>query len=242
MSDAGQIVKSGAFEKLADIVHKLAGPMAEEVGLMMADKIKVYRVKNWVGVVKKTQEILNDARLPPNAVPPRLLLPIIEASSVESDETLQDLWAGLLASASDKSDSLSPSFIEILKQLTPSEARLLNSLFEAASAHKIRRLGGLRAISQLAPERKASGAVQLCLDSFERLGLIRREYDLQEKTRNYGIFGDATPAPDSFFGHTTAADLPELTFEFEFTEYGLQFMRACKGPQKMKPKTAKKSS
>lgn len=54
MSDAGEIIKSGAFDKLADIVRKLAGPMAEEVGLLMADKIKVYRVKNWVNVVKST--------------------------------------------------------------------------------------------------------------------------------------------------------------------------------------------
>jgi hypothetical protein len=40
MSDAAEIIKSGAFDKLADVAHKLAGPMAEELGLLMADKVK----------------------------------------------------------------------------------------------------------------------------------------------------------------------------------------------------------
>jgi hypothetical protein len=76
MSEAEEIIKSGAFDKLADIIHKLAGPMADEIGLMMADKIKVYRVRNWVNVVAKAQKILASAKLPPDAVPPRLLLPM----------------------------------------------------------------------------------------------------------------------------------------------------------------------
>ena len=31
MSEAGEIIKSGAVEKIADLVNKLAGPMADEV-------------------------------------------------------------------------------------------------------------------------------------------------------------------------------------------------------------------
>jgi hypothetical protein len=56
--------------------------------MLMADKVKLYRVKNWVKVVRKTETILQQASLPPNAVPPRMFLPILEASSVENDETL----------------------------------------------------------------------------------------------------------------------------------------------------------
>ncbi|WP_211256505.1 Abi-alpha family protein [Edaphobacter aggregans] len=63
-------------------------------------------------------------------MPPRLFLPILEASSVEGDETLQDLWAGLLATASQQTDSVSPSFIETLKQLTPDEARQLDHVYK----------------------------------------------------------------------------------------------------------------
>lgn len=35
MTDAGKIIKSGAGEKIADLVNKLAGPFAEEAGMML---------------------------------------------------------------------------------------------------------------------------------------------------------------------------------------------------------------
>jgi Abortive infection alpha len=117
MNEAGDIIKSGAGEKIADLVNKLAGPLAEEVGMMFGDKVRVYGVKNWIKTVKKTARLLRDASLPANAVPPRLFLPIMEASSVEDNETLQDMWAGLLATASQDTDAVSPSFVETLRNL-----------------------------------------------------------------------------------------------------------------------------
>jgi len=59
----------------------------------------------------------------------RLLLPIMEASSVEVNETLQDMWAGLLATASQDTDPVSASFAETLKQLTPDAARHLQRMY-----------------------------------------------------------------------------------------------------------------
>jgi Abortive infection alpha/Protein of unknown function (DUF2806) len=107
-------------------LHKLAGPAVEEVGLMIGDRVKVYRIKNLIATTQKTRRILEDAGLLPNAVPSRLLLPIMDTCSVEDNEDLQQRWAGLLASASQESDSFSPSFVETLKQLTPREAKLLD--------------------------------------------------------------------------------------------------------------------
>jgi hypothetical protein len=56
----------------------------------------------------------------------------MEASSVEDNETLQDMWAGLLATASQETDAVWPSFVETLKQLTPDEARYLQRLHDHA--------------------------------------------------------------------------------------------------------------
>jgi hypothetical protein len=176
MSDAGEIIKSGAVDKLADLIQKLAGPMAEELGLMMGDKVRVYRIKNWVNVAGKTDKILKAAGLPPNAVPPRMFIPILEASSIERDEGLQDLWAGLLASASAESDSLSPSFIETLKQLTPSQAIALESLYDYGQAQTEYLSGRKQDLSEWF---YTSVGGEMVAESFERLGIIRRQYDLQ---------------------------------------------------------------
>ena len=91
---------------------------------MIGNQARVYRVKNAIKTAEKTKRILKDAGLNPGPVPTRLLLPILDACSVEDNNDLQERWAALLASASQEAD-LSPSFIETLKQLTPEEANIL---------------------------------------------------------------------------------------------------------------------
>lgn len=211
MSEAGEIIKSGAFDKLADIMHKLAGPMADEIGLMMADKVKAYRVRNWINVVKKTEQMLAEAHIAPNAVPPRLFLPILQGASIEDNETLQSLWAGLLAKASEKSDSLSPSFIETLKQLTPVEAQTLNDFFESVPSrdHESFREA---ATSLVIRAMKGSPSLLLICEAFERLGLFSRQYDLRQVRPQR---------------HEMQSN--EIVWQYEFTKYGIQFMNACKG-------------
>ena len=216
MTDAGEIIRSGAADKLADIIHKLAGPMADEIGLLMADRIKIYRVRNWVKVVQKTQKILADAHLSPSAVPPRLFLPILEGASIEDDETLQGLWAGLLGSASEQSDSLSPSFIETLKQLSPSEARALDGFFEDAS--KV--APHLQGNAFVLPPKMFTREFRPIVESFERLGIVRKEYGLHQKNPLMLLPSEQRSAP-----------LAELTSVFLFTEYGIQFVKACRGPR-----------
>ena len=149
-----------------------------------------------VKVVEKTQKILAEAKLPPNAVPPRLFLPIVEASSVENDESLQDLWAGLLATASQETDSLSPSFIETLKQLTPDEALDVASRTMNMSVYPLLRLRGH------SPQKS-----RLVLETFERLGLLHREYSLIKREAEVG-------------------------YTLRFAGYGKQLLKACRGPRR----------
>jgi Abortive infection alpha len=131
--DCGHMAEeSGALKILAnvrDLLNKLAAPAAEQIGQLLGYKLHPYTVKNFVATMKKTERILRAAGLPANPVPPRLLLPIAEGSSIENNESLQELWAGQMATASQQGDSVSPSFIETLRQLTPDEARYLHGLY-----------------------------------------------------------------------------------------------------------------
>jgi hypothetical protein len=208
MTDAGDIIKSGAGEKIADLVNKLAGPLAEEVGIMLGDKVKFYRVKNWIKTVEKTERLLRGSGLPANAVPPRLFLPIMEASSIEDNETLQEMWAGLLATASQESDEISPSFVEALKQLTPNEARLLRGLYVGTMRYAREGRVASASISHYSFIKGPHNPAGVLPDAFERLGLIRREYGL-----------------------TKEDDSPEIGILFRFTDYAASFMRACEGPK-----------
>jgi hypothetical protein len=208
MSDASEIIKSGAFGNLADIIHKLFAPMAEEYGLLLGDNAKVYRLKNLVSVLTKTQKILSDANLPPNAVPPRLALPILEASSLEDDETLQSLWAGLLATASQQTDSVSPSFVETLKQLTPDEARHLQHVYKTLRKSRSREILANSPVNPYAFTKAWGAPSGVSSDTYERLGLIRRD-----------------------FGMTQEDGEPQVGYMFVLTKYAASFLEACNGPR-----------
>lgn len=210
-------------DRVTDLIQKLAGPMVEEVGLMFGDKVKYYRVKNWIETAQKTERILRDARLPPNAVPPRLLLPIIEGSSLENDDSLQELWAGLLASASQQTDLVSPSFVETLKQLTPAEARHLERIYKNLSDHRDGKLTRKVPINPYMFTERGGTPPEVSADTFERLGLIRRDYDVKMQNPNRSMPLDSIEdAIDSISA--------EMRYKFVLTNYAIKFLKACHGP------------
>jgi len=220
MTDAGELLKSGLVDKAADLLHKLAGPVAEEFGAMLGDKVRVYRVKNLVATMQMTERILREAGLAPNAVPPRLLLPILESSSVEDNETLQEMWAGLLATASQRADSVSPSFAETLKQLTPDEARHLERVVSGTiKLHKMPRLTPETHITPYAFTKRWEAPPGVSSDAFERLGLIRRDYDVGLRWQKSESFEEALDKLKTEIGYT-----------FVFTGYAVRFLEACHGP------------
>ena len=229
MSEAGEIIKSGAVDKVADIFHKLAGPMADEVGMMLGDKVRVWRANNWTKTVKKTERILKDAGLPANAVPPRLFLPIVEGSSMEDNESLQDMWAGLLATASQEMDAVSPAFVETLKQLRPDEAQALQKMYERVMrstkllSGKWTRSLTLNALLRAHVPNPLDATTS---ENLERLGLLRRQYNV----RNIPTAEDL--AEENF----TPVREPEVVYRLEFTRFAVGFLQACQGPPKRSEK------
>lgn len=205
---------------VSDLLNKLAAPAAEQIGQVLGYKLHPYTVKNFVATLKKTERILRDAGLPANSVPPRLLLPIAENCSVEDNESLQELWAGLLATATQERDSLSPSFIETLKQLTPDEARYLERLY----VRTVRKDYPLRRGTLLpsAFSKLDRDSPKGCGDTFERLGLIRREYGLAR--------------PD------LPGDPPDVGELLRFTGYASRFLVACRGPRPARAEAADRAA
>ena len=66
----------------------------------------------------------------PKLISPRVLVPALEALSEESDDSLQELWANLMANAMDpgKDLDLQKILIETLRHLEPIDAALLAEL------------------------------------------------------------------------------------------------------------------
>ncbi len=119
------------IEKADRFLSALLGPAVDEAGQLVADKIRFRRYRNQVELLAKAEELLVKAGRKPRAVPLKTLVPLIEAASLEEEPSIQQMWSGLLASASStgRDASLHIVCIHVLKSISAAEAQALQRLF-----------------------------------------------------------------------------------------------------------------
>lgn len=133
--DEQEVVKVGAeavMRPFSNLIEKLFGGGVQQLGGMLEDAVKVRRFRRQVKLFKKLQEILDQSGFEPRQVPDKIWMPILESVATEDDDALQEQWANLLANAADprnESQDLA-SFVQILKQLSSRDAKLLQVLYK----------------------------------------------------------------------------------------------------------------
>lgn len=236
-----EIIKStgipAAVDSVRELLEKLVGPAAGEVGELLADGVRSHRFKNQVSILVRSQEILIQAGLSPRAVPLRTLVPMLDAASLEDDPDLSDMWATLIAAAASRPDSdpVPPAFPEIMRQLSPLDARLFNQGFqrwglpippEESAVHW----------NKLPREAELPGKA-ITLNNLERLGLVEVDSgvgrDLDTIEREIGKvyqhladpYSGSTQRPH-FWHRRNAKDAGTVVL----TALGFAFLRACLPP------------
>ena len=202
-------------EAARGFLSKVAGPAAEEAGLLLQDKVKMYRFKNQVKAVAKAQKYLEDASINPGQVPLRTLLPLLEGAALEDNESLSNKWASLLANAASGSGTVvPPSFLTVLSQISPSDASILDHLCRTTrplvqgrgirvTEYVIQLVGGDRQLFDMA------------VDNLERLNLLNGAAE---------------------FGENKETGEANLTLEIRgraglfLTHFGISFCKACSPP------------
>ncbi|MEX0810756.1 MAG: Abi-alpha family protein [Chitinophagales bacterium] len=117
--------------KLEKFMSKLLGPSITEFGELFADNVRYRRLKNQVKIFNKSRELLDKNGLEPRELNLKTLVPLIEKSSVEEDENLQDKWANLIANIATTPESgIEPRLINTLSSLSSLEAKILDFIHE----------------------------------------------------------------------------------------------------------------
>lgn len=124
----------GVLEGLGGYFREVLGTVpADLVGLLGGDWLKVRRAENLHDIVQRMKQKL-EARNVHNAPPPSmsLALPIMIAAADESRDELKDLWAALLAAATDpnRSKGFRLAFISIVKSMDPLDTSSLKAIAE----------------------------------------------------------------------------------------------------------------
>ncbi|MGF7081992.1 Abi-alpha family protein [Mucilaginibacter sp. UYCu711] len=132
-----KIVEEGAKEGIKavidvgkSLIEAALLPPAKEFGKLLSDQVSYFRFLNRVQFWGKVQVLLqNHPESSKLLIAPRVASRILDNASEVSNDTLQNMWAGLFAaSCGEYQEDENIFFIDLLKSLTSSQVKLLSYL------------------------------------------------------------------------------------------------------------------
>jgi hypothetical protein len=177
-------IKSSTVEKSLDLakgfLQKLIGPSVDEVGLMLSDNVKLWRLKNQIRNLEKVKKIVEEQNISIKQVNLKVVIPYLEGVSLEEDETLQDLWANLFANYIDSDKNLIINvYPNILKQLSTNEVKVLDFMRNSKSTVAF---SGYRKTKDILFSEEE-------IANLQRLGLIKEELEFSQYGGDYADNG-----------------------------------------------------
>lgn len=174
------------LDKGEEAFKAVLGPSIKEFSETIADNFRLRRFRNQVKILTKAQEILKRNNLTSKKVELKVLAPLIEFSSLEEDEILQEKWSNLIANivTIDGKTLLKQNCIEILKRISNDEVKFLDHLFGELSIRRIERLKMEQPEGFFKGDKKSPTDLPLHWFSFslkvigDEVGISRAEIDL----------------------------------------------------------------
>lgn len=210
--DLARYVAGEVTPEVSRFMGTVAGAPSIEISELIAEHIRAWRFKREVKHVKKAMKQLEDAGMSPKAIPMRTLAPLIEGGSLEDDESLVDRWASLLANAAGGSQDVPPSFPNVLRELDPAAARVLDVVYAQNMS--------------LAPEIRDEFSVVMKEQMRDVLGLTKEAFAFH--IDNLMRLRLVEPA-------RVWATTDEDRRTVRLTEFGRAFVRACRPPSQPDP-------
>ncbi|MCA6435861.1 MAG: DUF4393 domain-containing protein [Bacteroidetes bacterium] len=180
-------IKSTTIEKsielLQDLLKCLVGKPISEIGSLLEDKVKLWRLKNQITTLNKVKSICENENVPFKQVNLKIVFPYLEGISLEDNNTIQTLWANLLVNYMDEKKKLEATvYPEILRQLSSKDVEILENYYKGEIFYDYNNL----------PVRKTNEDLKYSiheLANLERLGLIRPVLKIYNTSgRGTGIF------------------------------------------------------
>jgi hypothetical protein len=227
--NAALVIKTGIEQLMRpfqDLLDKLLGPAATVIGESLGDQTKVWQFKRRIRFMREVQRLAGESGLKINPVATRLFFPVYEAASIEDDDNMQTRWAALIANEATKVGSVHPSFIEILRQMAPDDARLLDRLYERCMSRLTRVVTPwVDTISHVEMEQRVQAGENpyTPFNNLIRLGLIETVYTI-----------DSKKVKIRFTQRRSSKFEGKLEHHNELADFAYLFVAACRAP---KPKS-----
>lgn len=198
-------------EEAESFLRNIIPDSIKDLSGILSDQVKLWRFTNQIRILNKAKDLIEKNNLQSNKVNLKVLVPLLDASSLEEDVNLQDKWANLLANAT-SGVKVGVNYVEILKELSGIDVAILEAIYLNSSNE-----ADLTKRKTMAFDRDkiaklfslSAEEVELIIENFYRLGLCRMP-------GNSGVsFGDEM---------RTAVNTTKL---FELTSLGTDFIKTC---------------
>lgn len=198
------------------LIHKLLSPATKEIGEELRQRVAQWRQRMDVARQERALRVAREAgeKLLARGVQPHSenadgFFQILEATGDSDDETLNDMFAELLATELTPTRQTHPSFSKVLAQLAPLDAKLLIRMYPLDRDYRTgifdRHFIRIGAIAEELlghePSQEDWLAFEIAASNLERLGLC----------------ASGIPAVDPY--------------QMRLTDYGYRFVQACTPPK-----------
>ena len=251
-------------KKAAELSKEVAGdivlPTSKSIGINLG--LMVDGAMGWLALWGQKQKIIQEKYLedfknkvnnkignipPENLIEPPVSVvgPVIEAGKFHYEEIhYREMFSNLLASACDKkhSQTIHPAFVEILKQLSPLDAKLL-SMFRSHTTYALcdvqeKLAGGMISpfIHSLFDFKEKQNEFSLdeilsltsSLDNLIRLGIVSKNRSILESNYNYEMLKNNTLYKDVYEKMKKPDSVLEMKrARIELTDFGRKFNECC---------------
>jgi len=132
IQEAAKIAAETTVKEATRFIEMVVGEPMKGLGGILSDRVNLWRYKNLLKQRDIVASIHTKRKLEGKSIPipPRYAVPFINAASMEDDDTIQNLWAGLIANATDPNQRLSlrKVYRRMLSEMEPLDAQVLDLL------------------------------------------------------------------------------------------------------------------
>lgn len=220
MSGMESVFNAGSLPALVYLVFKNFPQTTESLDGIASDFLRCFRESVARKLQSKVEKYMKEKGISETrSVPPSLGVPLLQSALLEEDETLQEIWAHLLANALDPTFDISNirrAFIDVIKGLSPLDAKILihwKDTLERTSSWPV-----------------PAGEDAPCfneMETMQALGIQKSLYDVSI----HNLMRVQCVAPFEFDNGVMLGDRPILTStgvcDVALTPFGVSFITAC---------------
>ena len=226
----------GATEKVGGFLAQVLGePIREGVGIL-TDALRFKRWTRQVRFVDESKRVMKNRGINVTAtVSPKLALPIFENATTEEDDSLQDIWARLLATALDPKTTggVRIAYVDIARQMEPIDAKILHEIYcrYIKKSERKRHIAETLAVNPVKPtdfvitQRELMDTLQIsretyfvAIDNLMRLRCAIQYVDTESFQALTDIDGETDSTDFSVINHYSEVSISAL---------GIAFVEAC---------------